>query len=244
MDLKKSSAMNGNVNAAYDDQELSSSATSASGSIERETQFVSSFFGTEPSIQVDALKGSVPNGVQQNSSSSIDEQLLIVEQETRDEESRRYKRKKTLLLSALKCILSIMMSITLFVCVVVGKISLVHIGQRLNYTDLHRNSSSLQAKDSKSPRETSFIMLVMIVVFPSFYTLLRATCTSGMKRSHPWPTQRAIVWVSFYKYIGAFLNVLLSSCGIGRASGHILVPNALCPPHPLPPPPFSVPSRS
>ena len=197
MDLNRHSTMNGKLNSAFDEQELSSTATSSSGSLERETQFSRTFFDTLPR-PTETLKTSVPNGVQQTATSSVEEQLLIVEQETRDEDSRKYKRKKTILLSALKCILSVLMSVTLFVCVVAGKLSLVHIGQRLNYTNLHRNNTSLK-NDSVGPlRETSFIMLVIILVFPSLYTLVRAICVSGMKRSHPWPTQRAIIWVSSF----------------------------------------------
>lgn len=194
MDRSKPRAMNGVVNGAYDEYELSSSATSACGSLESDAKFPSNFLRTALTRETGASRGTFPDGRQ--ASSCVEEQLLIVEKETRDEQSRTYKRKKTLLLSALKCILSILMSLTLFVCVVAGKISLVHIGQRLNYTGIYRNVSTLVTDDTKFNRETSFIMLVIILVFPSSYTLIRAICTSGMRSSHPWPTKRAIVWVS------------------------------------------------
>ena len=188
--------MEGKLNLAYDELELSSSATSTSGSLERETRFAGTFFETTAPKPTETLDRRLSEEMQQPSSSNIDDQLLIVEQENKDEDSRKYKRKKTLLLSALKCILSMFMSLTLFICVVIGKISLVHIGQQLNYTAVGRNYTYEINHGNASLRETSFIMLVIIMVSPSLYSLLKAICVSGMKRSHPWPTKRAIIWVS------------------------------------------------
>ena len=197
MDLNKHSTIDGRLNIAFD--ELSSSATSISGSLERETRFAGTFFETTVPRPVVTLNGRVLDDAQQPSSSNMDEQPLIVEQEISDDDSKKYKRKKTLLLSAVKCILSVFMSLTLFICVVAGKISLVHIGQQLNYTAMHNNYTYIINHESASLRETSFVMLIIIMVFPSFYSLLRAICVSGMKRSHPWPTKRAVIWVSEMK---------------------------------------------
>ena len=211
MDLNKHSTIDRRLNLAYDELELSSSATSTSGSFERENRFAGTFVETTLPKQVETLNCGIPEDMQQSSSSSVDEQLLIVEQETTDKD-RRYTREKTYLLSALKCILSIFMSIALFICVVAGKISLVHIGQQLNYTATKENVTYIVNDNSASLRETSFIMLIIIMIFPSLYSLLRAICISGMKSSHPWPTQRAIIWVSKLALCCTFLKCVHNFC--------------------------------
>jgi len=227
--LNKHSAIDGRLNLAYDELELSSSATSTSGSFERENRFAGTFVETTLPKQVETLNCGIPEDMQQSSSSSVDEQLLIVEQETTDKD-RRYTREKTYLLSALKCLLSIFMSMALFVCVVAGKISLVHIGQQLNYTATKDNFTYIVNDNSASLRETSFIMLIIIMIFPSLYSLLRAICVSGMKSSHPWPTQRAIIWGligSFFESAGLSLYVIGTLSVISEANITIVLMNAL-----------------
>ena len=196
MDLNKHPPIDGRLNVAFDDMDLSSSATSTSGSLEREARFSGTFFETTTPRSVETVNERALDDMQQPSSSNMDEQPLIVEQEANDEDSKKYRRENKVLVSVVKCIVSIFMSLTLFFCVVAGKISLVHIGQQLNYTAMHRNSTYIKESQATSLRETSFVMLIIIMIFPPFYSLVRAICVSGMKRSHPWPTKRAIIWVS------------------------------------------------
>ena len=202
--------LNGRLNAGFDDAESLSTATSNSNSIEKETQLCSEFFQETLPCPPKKLNNGIGHGGTKFMPPNVEEQLFTVEQEQRNPDAQKYKRKKTLCLSALKCILSLMISVSLFVCVVASKISLVHIGQKLNYTAMYHNASRTVSSAEKSfVRETSFVMLVLLLVFPSVYTLFRAICNSGMKRSHPWPTKRAVIWVrTMFKSLFSYQSCL------------------------------------
>ena len=145
---------------------------------------------------------------------------FTVEREDKNESARNYRRKKSILLSILKCILAFLMSAGLLACAVASKLSLAAIGWKLNYTS--DKSSSPQTANSSSrvnqttettaalhseltfcgnsrhslyQCETVFNMLVLILVIPHIYGFLKALFSSGWKKSHPWPTKRAVIWV-------------------------------------------------
>ena len=186
--------------------EISSSANSQTGSIEREKEYrrvSETQFSTPP--RHTALIVPVPNGAAV-SEPAAGSHAFVVEREDRDENFGKYNRKKTYFLSAVKCLLSILMSLLLFVCCVASKLSLVYIGQRLKYGQVAAsnatNSSSGTCSSSSGSNikhlcETTLGMLMLILICPSIYSLIKALCVSGMRKSHPWPTDRAIVWVSF-----------------------------------------------
>ena len=187
--------------------EASDSSASRMGTIEREIRNSNNINAMSSSSNMhDATETSIHNGGPHVTSQTNDEgsQIFTVERKER-KHAKQYQRKKTFFLSAFKSLLSILISLVLFACVVASKLSLVHIGQKLNYTEITiANSSSRVRSHNGSQRETSLVMLIMILVCPSVYTFIRAICISGMKRSHPWPTRRAVIWVGIFVSICYF----------------------------------------
>ena len=146
---------------------------------------------------------------------------FTVEREGKNDSARNYRRKKSILLSILKCILAFLMSAGLLASAVVSKLSLVAIGWKLNYTS-DKDSTSQTANSTSRVNQTTektaafhskltlcgnsryslyqcetvFNMLVLILVIPHIYGFLKALFSSGWKKSHPWPTKRAVIWVS------------------------------------------------
>ena len=162
------------------------------------------------SMELPFLGGSVPPS---ETSQQTEDQPFTVEREEKNESARKYKKKKSVFLSILKCIISFLMSVCLLGCVVASKLSLVTLGQKVtsNFTlcknsPMTSNSSnaSFVGKSSGSngqsqyQNETIFNMLVLILIIPNAYSFLRALFSSGFKRSHPWPTKRAIIWVRVF----------------------------------------------
>ena len=146
---------------------------------------------------------------------------FTVEREGKNDSARNYRRKKSVLLSILKCILAFLMSAGLLACAVVSKLSLVAIGCKLNYSpdkdslpQTANSSSRVNQTTEKTAAshseltfcgnsryslyqcETVFNMSVLILVIPHTYGFLKALFSSGWKKSHPWPTKRAVIWVS------------------------------------------------
>eukprot|EP00794_Sanderia_malayensis_P016164 gene16164-17787_t len=138
--------------------------------------------------------------------------FTVAAEENSSENAEKYTRKKTFFLSVLKCLLSVVMSAVLFFCLVSSKISLIYIGQRLNYTakDTTKVASDMNAtqhqyicgKASPYLCETVLNMLIILLVTPSIYSFLKATFSSGLKKSYPWPTRTAIAW----GIIGSFIE--------------------------------------
>lgn len=193
--------------------EASGSSASNMGTIQREIRNSNNVNTTSPSSNLhNATETSIYNEGHNVTphTNDVDGQIFTVERNER-KHTKHYKRKKTFCLSAFKSLLSILISLVLFACVVASKLSLVHIGQKLNYTEITAsNSSSRVRSQNGSKRETSLIMLIMILVSPSVYTFLRAICISGMKRSHPWPTRNAVIWVGI-------LTLMLCILFLGKA---------------------------
>ena len=193
-----------NLNAGYAMSEASGSNASRMGTIEREISNSNNINVISSTRNMhDVTETSIHNGGPHVTSHTNDEGSQIFTVERKEQKhAKQYKRKKTYFLSAFKSMLSILISLVLFACVVASKLSLVHIGQKLNYTAVTiTNSSSRVTNHNGSQRETSLVMLIMILVCPSVYTFIRAFSISGMKRSHPWPTRKAVIWVRMFASI-------------------------------------------
>ena len=143
---------------------------------------------------------------------------FTVEREDKDEEARNYIRKKSICLSMIKCLLSFMMCVGLLCCVVASKISLVAIGRKLNYTlGAHSNVSTNftycgNSKENAWECETVFDMLILILVIPSVISFIRAILISAFRSSHPWPTGKALFWVSSSPVQGIYLKTVTVKC--------------------------------
>ena len=170
-----------------------------------------------PELNAKSMSHLTPNMVPNSDTSN----QYTVEREEKNDTAKNYRRQKSVFLSILKCVLSMLMSICLLSCVVASKLSLVAIGQRLNYTmaktsvrqaasnaslgsnqtmKKHTPHSSLifcgSSKYGLYQCETIFNMLVLILMTPHIFAFLKALVSSGCKTSHPWPTKRAVAWVS------------------------------------------------
>lgn len=103
-----------------------------------------------------------------------------------------------------KWITAILLGMAVLLCVVVSKISLLVIGQ--NYKNILKaeNETSADAVPQRvqaAGKEAIFIMLVTVLLVPQGVSLLWAAWTSLFRRSHPWPTNTAIGWVSLAQQI-------------------------------------------
>ena len=139
----------------------------------------------------------------------FDDRPFTVDREEKNKSAHKYRRKKPILLSILKCIVSLIMSAGLITCVIVSKLSLVTVGQKLNFTLWKSNNennrtsnasikaSTLSINNASNQYQSAIVfnMLVLILIVPHAYGFLRSLFSSGFKQSHPWPTKRAVLWV-------------------------------------------------
>eukprot|EP00794_Sanderia_malayensis_P016163 gene16163-17786_t len=190
--------------------ELSSVATSLTASLEYggdNKQMSETAFVTNKETGANAKHILHPaNGHVASSIDTDDTQTFTVKQkEEKDDNANKYKRNKTYVLSAVKCLLALFMSLLLFGCVILSKISLVYIGQRLTYgakravlnANLSLNATQQRyicGKGSPYLCETVLDMLIILLVTPSAYSFLRAVYGTATSKSHPWPTRKAIIW--------------------------------------------------
>ena len=149
------------------------------------------------------------------SSSAIEplerEKPFTVERKDEDSHMHRWFKKPSRALSGLKFLLAMLLAaITLF-CVVASKLSILSISKRLNKdgTNITHRFTCKDTKDlSKCEKETSFVMLCLLLMIPPAYTLLKMFVITCRKITHPWPTKLAILWVSFlYSFITNIINL-------------------------------------
>lgn len=98
----------------------------------------------------------------------------------------------SLWLSVFKWIFAGILSVMVLSCVVASKISLISIGIFYNTT---RNPCADVSKVSYA-QETTFIMMVLVLMIPQFVSFVRS-CGGLFSEYHPWPTNSAIIWVSY-----------------------------------------------
>ena len=139
---------------------------------------------------------------QTSGSTDTTERLYTVEQQG-DLPRFNWYQNSSKLLSAFKFSLSLILACLTLACVVLSKMSIVSIVAHLVKTTYQYNSTfskPLNCVDTMGlelcSRETSFIMLTLVLMFPSAYTLVKMYLLTCRKTAHPWPTKLAIVWVS------------------------------------------------
>ena len=130
-------------------------------------------------------------------------------------------------LCAAKWFLAILITLFLFFCVISSKICLLVLGER--YRDLERrdkrsatnstngtsaaNATRSQDFDTNpegNSKESLVVMLVLVLLIPQGVSLLLAFWTSARRKSHPWPTGRAVGAVRFL-FFPSFLPSFLPS---------------------------------
>ena len=97
-------------------------------------------------------------------------------------------------LSVAKCIVGIFLFASVLTCLVASKICL------LSMASFHWNTktpSDAQKKDGTQNQETLFIMVVLVLMIPESFSFLKACWTSLLRKSHRWPSKKAIIVVSF-----------------------------------------------
>lgn len=87
-------------------------------------------------------------------------------------------------LSIVKCLFGAFLFVSVLICLVASKLSLLSIAH------YHGNASS------GIERETLFIMIVVLLIIPEAYTLLKASWISLFSKTHKWPCRKAIFMVS------------------------------------------------
>lgn len=95
-------------------------------------------------------------------------------------------------LSVFKWVFAILLSLSMLACVVTSKISLISIG--VFYNNGTSSCSSTSTVDFS--KETTFIMMVLVLMIPQFMSFIRACWASLFSAVHPWPSNKAILCVS------------------------------------------------
>ncbi|KXJ20581.1 Chitin synthase 6 [Exaiptasia diaphana] len=74
-----------------------------------------------------------------------------------------------------------------------------HYRKRRNLASFHTRSGCTTNFDVDHSKETTFTMMVLILMIPQFMSLIRACWRSLCSEFHPWPTNVAILWVIMNK---------------------------------------------
>ena len=112
------------------------------------------------------------------------------------EERKDKVHESSWVLSVLKLFITGFMSAGLLVLVVASKLSIIAIGQQWSEKDKDCNK--------KGDNEKIFIMLILIMMIPQLFSLLKSVGNSAFCTSEPWPSKAAAFWVRFL-----FLTVLI-----------------------------------
>lgn len=122
---------------------------------------------------------------------AINETHLTVEDEPKVEKLRRHheRQPKLAFLPYVKCAVAGFLSLLLLGCGVFSKLSVIAVAK---------------CDDGSSAKKgRRYIMLVLILMVPQFTSFVTAAWGSIRKKNCPWPTNKAIIFVSmiiFYKY--------------------------------------------
>ena len=121
--------------------------------------------------------------------------------ENKDDHSMiNWVKQLSITLCAIKVMVAVLVTVVTLFCVVASKLSILSISKRLNKdgtNSTHRFTCKDATDLSKCERETSFMMLCLVLMIPPAYTFVKMVIITCNKITHPWPTKLAIVWVSF-----------------------------------------------
>lgn len=151
------------------------------------------------------IEGSVSGHSYSQSATTIADKPFTVERKDQDSHMHRWYKKPSRALSLLKLLLALILACVTLFCVVASKLSILSIAKRLavkNVPDPKNNVTDKYACSENNlsgcQRETSFVMLCLVLMIPPAYTLLTLFITTCRKITHPWPTKLAILWVSIF----------------------------------------------
>lgn len=147
------------------------------------------------------IEGSVSGHSYSQSATTIADKPFTVERKDQDSHMHRWYKKPSRALSLLKLLLALILACVTLFCVVASKLSILSIAKRLavkNVPDPKNNVTDKYACSENNlsgcQRETSFVMLCLVLMIPPAYTLLTLFITTCRKITHPWPTKLAILW--------------------------------------------------
>ena len=100
------------------------------------------------------------------------------------------------LLTILKWLVTIFLSLLVLISLTLSKLSAVFIGQSLNNMTLN-NLTLNKTKYGTISAESNFLWLLLMMMVPYFATMLRSVWCGALRRDRPWPTNAAIIWVRY-----------------------------------------------
>lgn len=125
---------------------------------------------------------------------------FTVEQQPKVEILESHKAKvheSSWLLSICKIIVTGFIAVTLLCCVIATKLTLVAIGQQFNTTCTLSPNGCIKERQNETP----YIMMVMIMMAPQFISFIRAAANSAFSKGEPWPSRKAIIWVTYFSIV-------------------------------------------
>eukprot|EP00112_Aurelia_sp_Birch-Aquarium-sp1_P009840 Seg2134.2 transcript_id=Seg2134.2/GoldUCD/mRNA.D3Y31 product="Chitin synthase chs-2" protein_id=Seg2134.2/GoldUCD/D3Y31 len=107
-------------------------------------------------------------------------------------EARKDKvRESSWVLSVLKLFITGFMSVGLLVLMVASKLSIIAIGQQ--WKGNGRNCT-MKGDNKDGENERAFVMLILIMMIPQLFSLLKSVGNSAFCSSEPWPSKAAAFW--------------------------------------------------
>ncbi|XP_032230762.2 uncharacterized protein LOC5506512 [Nematostella vectensis] len=96
-------------------------------------------------------------------------------------------------ISGVKWVFAFFLSMSLLICIVSSKISLLSIAMYFNATRLPTGVTHPEYGEQSQP-ETVFVMLILALMIPFALTFLRSCWVSLFRSSHLWPSNSALFW--------------------------------------------------
>ena len=113
-------------------------------------------------------------------------------QETKSPESSR-------LHSVFLLFVAVFIAVALLLSLIATKLTVVAIGQQFNV------SCTEPSCIIERENETPYIMMILIMMIPQFISFISEVSKSAFSKQ-PWPSKRAILWVSFYSFFSSFFT--------------------------------------
>ena len=104
---------------------------------------------------------------------------LTVKQTAKIHQEKVVDPRPSVWLSVAKWLVAIFLFLVVLFCVTASKISLLSV------------ASPFKGEN----KETVFIMMVVILMVPQFFSFIRSTWGSLFRSSHLWPSNKALIWV-------------------------------------------------
>ena len=110
------------------------------------------------------------------------------------------KQNTSICLSMFKWVVTFLIFCTILVSLVVSKLSLISLGQRLNHPNISTNStltsSSLDGAVTSYDADVAYTMIILFMMIPHLISFIRAFCKSAFSSIELWPGRTSLVLVS------------------------------------------------